>query len=432
MRRPFFLFTCVSIALGSGMACATSDDGRSDPGSPSDGDGDSRLDAGPMRDAAAPLDAYREAPTCSPAGWCLTELPDDELRLGDIWPFPNRAFAIADSDTVGSKVLEWNGATKSWSYIDSNEQNTGYAVTSSIWAPNENEVYYAKVVVDFSSFSILGTAHHGKRPVPPATEWTWEALPAQTCNTISLPTIRGTSPDDVYFVFCNSVFRLNQAAGGGGAGGGSAWTLEYAFDGDPTYVSLTDVVGTGPDDLWIVGGRSWAGFGGCGVVVRKDASGYKVVADGDVDDSGEDCTAKEGFAMIRGAFQYGNQVASKKQFVGVSYFSDSVTDVVKTTAHDDGSITQSTSHPTVAANILMQSAWGASPDDLWFVTGRLGGGASTVMHGTNVFSDGGLYQYSTVSMNGEPNPKRLVRIRGTSNTDIWAIGDQRALHKTTP
>jgi len=422
----------VSITLGSGVACATSD-GRSDPGTPADGDGGLRLDAGPAPDtgADAPPDAYREPPTCSRAGWCLTELPEDQLRLGDIWPFPNRAFAIADSDTVGTKILEWDGATNAWSYIDDNDQNIGYSVSGSIWAPNEDEVYHSRLVVDFANASIQGLTYHGKRPVSPATKWTWEALPAQTCDRIAVPIVRGTAPNDVYLVFCSSVFRLEAKSPGDG-GATATWALEYSVEGDTTNVLLTDVVGAGPDDLWIVGGRSWAGYGGCGFVIRKDASGYQLVADGDADTITGECTAKEGLARIPGAFQYGNQVAGTNQFVGVTYVSDRVTDVTKIVASGDGKITQTASHPTVASDILLNSAWGASLDDLWFVTGRLSGGANTVLHGTNVFSDSRDYKYSTVSMNGEPNPKRLIRIRGTSNTDIWAIGDQRALHKTTP
>ena len=432
MRRALFLFACGSIALGTVAACATSDDGPTVPGVSADDGGGLLLDAGPALDAGAdaPRDAYREPPTCSPAGWCLTELPDDELRLGDIWPFPNRAFAVADSETVGTKDLEWDGTTKTWSYIDDNDNNTGFSVTGSIWAPNEDEVYYSRVVVDFSNFEIRGIPYRGKRPVPPATKWTWEALPAQSCDHVNIPIVRGTGPNDVYFVFCRSVHRLNQPPGGGGAP--ATWTLEYAAEGDTSNVTFGDVVGTGPDDLWIVGGRSWAGYGGCGIVIRKDASGYRLVADGDADTETGECSPREGLAMIPGAFQYGNQVVAENQLVGVNYVSESITDVTKIVATGDGKITQTTSHPTVASNILLSSTWGASLDALWFVTGRLGGGANTVLHGTDIFSNGGKYQYSTVSMNGEPNPKRLVRIRGTSNTDIWAIGDQRALHKTTP
>lgn len=430
MRRALFLFACGAIALGAGVACATSEDDPDDPRSSADGG--SRLDAGPALDASpdAPFDAYREPPTCSPAGWCLTELPDNQLRVMDIWPFPDRAFAIADSETVGSKVLEWDGATKKWSYIDDQEQNTGYSVMATVWAPNEDEVYYTKLGADFANGLIFGTVRHGRRPVPPATGWTWETLPPVTCDSFHFPVVRGTSPDDVYFLFCNSVHRLSRMAAGDG-GSASSWTPEYTVEGDTANVMLADVIGTGPDDLWIVGGRSLGGYGGCGYVARKDAAGYRLVADGDIDMFTNECTGKEGLATVRGAFQFSNQVAAKGQFVGVTYVSDRLTNVTKITAKGDGSITQSTSHPTVAKDILMTSTWGASLDDLWFVTGRAGG-AGAVMHGTNVFSDGGTYQYSTVSMNGEPNSKQIIRIRGTSNTNIWAIGDQRALHKTTP
>ncbi len=438
MRRMLLSFACVSLALAASAACATSDDGPIDPAPSADGGGDLRLDAEAPVDAGAdaPLDARREPPTCSPAGWCPTELPDDSFDFVDIHPFPNRAFGIGANEVIGLKVLEWEKSTNQWSFIDDNQPNGVSRNLTNIWAPSEDEVYVAQMGIDFSTFAFLGTVYHGRRSKAPATSWTWEALPSQKCGQFATPLVRGTGPNDIYLSFCNSVYRLNPTAAGDG-GDASPWTLEYSFEENPDNVLITDIVGTGPDDLWIAGGRGSqdflsTGYGGCGILVHKDASGYTLVADGNADPTTGECSTKEGFERIPGAFTYGANIAGNRQFVGVTRVSIETTDVAKIVVNADGTITHSTSHPTVPTGIVMMSMWGLSPDELWFVTGRYAGGGSTVLQGTNVFTGGGSYEYSTVSINGESNPRPFHRIRGTSNADLWAIGDRRALHKTNP
>jgi hypothetical protein len=46
--------------------------------------------------------------------------------------------------------------------------------------------------------------------------------------------------------------------------------------------------------------------------------------------------------------------------------------------------------------------------------------------------DAPTYTFSPTSINGVPLDKPLHQVRGTSNSNLWAIGLQHALHKTTP
>ncbi len=436
MSRKRLPFACVFLALAASAACASSDDGPADPAPSADGGGDLRLDAEAAVDAGADalLDAHRGPPECSPAGWCPTELPDDSFEFLHIHPFPTRAFGLGANEVIGQKILEWDHSTNQWSFIDDNRQNGVSTNLTNLWSPNEDEVYVAQMGIDFTDFSFLGTVYHGTRPSPPATSWTWETLPPQRCSQYIPPLVGGTGPNDIYLTFCKSIYRLDRTA----IGNGASWVLEYAFEDDPDSVLMTDIVGTGPNDLWIAGGRGPEdflsnGYGGCGILVHKDASGYKIVADADVDPATGECKTKQDFETIPGAFTYGANITVSGQFIGVTRVSNQTTDVARILLNADGTVEHFTAHPPLPTGIVLLSMWGLSPDELWFVTGReTGSGGSTVLHGANVFSDGSAYEYSTVSINGESNPRAFHQIRGTSNTNIWAIGDLRALHKTTP
>ncbi len=55
-----------------------------------------------------------------------------------------------------------------------------------------------------------------------------------------------------------------------------------------------------------------------------------------------------------------------------------------------------------------------------------------MLHGTNVWTETGTYEYSTLALDGAHLLQALQRIRGTSNANLWAVGDDRAFYKTTP
>jgi hypothetical protein len=46
--------------------------------------------------------------------------------------------------------------------------------------------------------------------------------------------------------------------------------------------------------------------------------------------------------------------------------------------------------------------------------------------------EGASFSISTVDLGSGPLDLPLRQIRGSSNTNVWAIGPRHALHKTTP
>jgi len=120
--RSSRLVACGSIVLAAAalMACvASGDDVQPGPGHPEEDtsppDGDATA---PLLDAASEPDASIEGPRCSEAGWCTTTLPDVDLLMKDIWAFPGRAVVVAESPTLGVKILEWTDIDARWTYID--------------------------------------------------------------------------------------------------------------------------------------------------------------------------------------------------------------------------------------------------------------------------------------------------------------------------
>lgn len=76
-------------------------------------------DGGPTDEPDTGTDGAHDAGStkCSEAGWCRTTLPDEDLALKDIWTVAGHAFAVADSPTLGIKVLEWKDAEAKWDYM---------------------------------------------------------------------------------------------------------------------------------------------------------------------------------------------------------------------------------------------------------------------------------------------------------------------------
>jgi hypothetical protein len=78
------------------------------------------------------------------------------------------------------------------------------------------------------------------------------------------------------------------------------------------------------------------------------------------------------------------------------------------------------------------SIWGTSEDDLWITASTSISSGGFVLRGANVWSDAGTYSFSTLALNGAPNTRSLEKIRGTSNSNLWAVGNERAYRKNTP
>ena len=439
MRTIIVLASAVaSVAIAS--ACASSEDEallRADPPAPAavpDGGDD---DGGSVADVDVP---DTRLPDCSPAGWCITGFPDEDLEFRDIAPFEEVAFAIAESATEGIKVLEWTKSTNTWKYIDDGTQNaTGIGTFAGrIHAPNVDEVYFT-----------VGPSHvfHGERS---GGTWTWtkQALPdniAGHTDSHGNPTQRasgqpittlgvwGTGAGDVYAYYSNTIFHRDPASG--------SFAAVYVADdleAANEHIFFASVHGSGPNDIWFVGARDRSASYTCPLVVRKSAAGWERVADSVVSNSfNAACAERPGTLFIGGRGKSGWLVdiapVSKTEYVALHNRVAGLTfeGVYATTIRvtDDGySFEQSLVPMQVAPG--SGSALGTAPStalwrgdgETWFTSWGL------VLRG----SDDGTFSVSTLSRSGGPVSAPFYRIRGTSNQNLWAIGARHAYHKTSP
>jgi hypothetical protein len=427
--RSALLVACGSVALAATalMACAASgDDAQPGPVGP-------EQDATPGVDGEAPdvgkPDASASGPPCSEAGWCSTVLPDVDLLMKDIWAFPSRAIAVAESPTLGVKVLEWTDAEARWRYIDDGTQNdSGLGLfVGKIWMPNENEVYYGVSP---------GYIYHGTRTAQETWSWTRDRLanssgvdlydgnPSYWKREGASPTpslgVWGTSRDDVYAWFKNTIYHRTSVDGAP-----PEWIVEYAASDsdDPEFEQLLflGAAGTSADDVWFSGARSRS-EAGCALLVRKLSSVYQRVADGALAGSYDPCMSRPGTQMIGGTEGWLTdiQAIGSGDFVALK----GARDVVRIKVEGESYSVTVAAVPTTISTKALNSLTGID-GDLWL------GGAGLVVRGTSVW-DGGAFDLFTIWPNGTPITTAIWQVRGTSNTNLWAIGVRNALHKTTP
>jgi hypothetical protein len=428
-RARALLFACTSFALAAAAACASSEDGDQPASRPSDPVTVPTTDASP-NDAGADSETAAGLPRCSAAGWCVTSLPDVDLALRDIWLPPNHAFALAESPTLGVKVLEWSDSEGVWKYIDDNTQNElGGSYAGTIWAPSGDEVYYA---------AAPSYVFHGTRRAPPETGWSWSHEKLED-NSHKGETnhashdhgksyyagldytalgVWGTGSDDVYAWYSNTIYHWRP-----GDDATPRWTVEFiANDPDSTYEHLffVSATGTGPDDVWFGGARD-----SCALAVHKAADGYHRVADAVF--QGDSCAERPGVTLIDGARGWLTDLQSMGP--GAILGLRGAHDIARLSIDGDhlsasfSPVPEFTPMGAQGTSNGFSSLWRA-PDELWLTMWGLivRGGAG----------DSGAYEVSTLSLNGAPLNTAMYRIRGTSSTNIWAIGDGYALHKTTP
>ena len=442
MRTIIVLASAIaSVAIVA--ACASSEDAPSvdvDPPAPTavpdGGDGDGN--GGSVADVDVP---DTRLPDCSPAGWCVTGFPDEDLVFRDIAPFEEVAFAIAESATEGIKVLEWTKSTSAWKYIDDGTQNaTGIGTFAGrIYAPNVDEVYFT-----------VGPSHvfHGERS---GGTWTWtnQALPdsiaghtdshgnpTQRANGRPITTLGvwGTGAGDVFAYYSNTIFHRDPASG--------LFAADYVADdlaAADEHVFFASVHGSGPNDVWFVGAPERASYS-CPLVVRKSAAGWERVADGVVSTNfAAPCAQRPETLFIGGAGKSGWLVdvapVSTTEYVAlhnrVERLSFENVYATRIRVTDDGySFEQSLVPVQVAPGSGSNAGFGAAPStalwrgdgETWFTSWGL------VLRG----SDDGTFSVSTLSRSGGPVSAPFYRIRGTSNQNLWAIGARHAYHKTTP
>jgi hypothetical protein len=434
--RALFLLACTSAALAAVAACAGSDDDPSAPATPPPGgsvpDSDaSTVDAG--SDAAPDV----EFPTCSAAGWCRTPLPDVELEIRDIWPLPGRAFAIAESPVLGVKVLEWTDAQSAWSYIDDNAQNeVGGQYAGTIWASGDDEVYYA-VAPRY--------IYHGMRLAPPAAGWTWSrhelednshkgdashathdhgvARNNATQANQAVLGVWGTGSDHVYAWYANTVYHWTSADGAA-----PAWVPEYIAEDHDTsseHLFFASAAGTSDHDVWFSGARA-ASFTDCPILVHKSAAGYRRIADDAV--QGSACAERPGAVHIGGATGWLIDIES----IGPATVRGlkGGQDVARVSLGDESGVSSATvfalpKFTTIANSPSAFRSFWSSSDEWWLTAWGL------VVRG-KIEGDADMFAVSTLSLNGAPIDTPMHRIRGTSKTNLWAIGNGYAFHKTTP
>lgn len=433
-----FALASISVAAFAGAAaCAASGDDAK-PKTNDEGDGGSTvLDGGSVDEAST--DAHFEAgpaPRCSDAGWCVTDLPDTTLMFVDVVAVGSHAFALVSDESGSNRAVEFDNATPDgpWRYIDDGDLNAGRTFPMNLWAPNENEVYVAMAdVTPFGGEGTYGTIlFRGARPIAPAKDWTWTSLKFDCDQLDATGRVWGSSPSDVYLASCGVVRRSTAPFGADGTTPDAAsFAVEWSDDDTSQPSIITDITGSGPGDVWISGYRG--PFASCALVVHKTASGYERVIDGIADPDTYACSDKPGYQRIDTSF---NDVQSlgENRFVGVRRVTDTsaVTDAVRIAPHASGGWEVAYASPYPEYVTTLSSVWVENESDLWFVVKRMNGSNGAIMRGTNVWSDAGTYEYSTLVLNGAPNGQQLNRIRGTSPSNLWAVGVNRAFHKSTP
>ena len=436
--KPSFLLASGSAVLAAAAAVACAATGNNEGTAPDGGGGPTVV---PIEEGGSPIDAdvdvqaEASAPgaACSAAGWCETTLPDADLVMLDLWPLAARAFAIAESRTLGIKVLEWSDATSSWAYIDDGTQNEPGLGTfaGKIWAPSENALFYGVGP---------GYVYHGTRTDPTAP-WSWSRHRLQdnshpgvvhpadgsprydAMSRLSYPALGvwGTSSTDVYAWFTNTIYHW-KSAGGGGA---PEWVPEYTADDaadENEHLFFVSAGGASASDVWFSGARRRA-TGSCALLVRKTAAGFERVADGV---PAFECTPKPDVAMIGGAEGWLTdlQASGTNQVVGLK----GARDAVRISVGADGSygVELATVTPPVEPSVPPATR------SLWTVANESWTSRNVLVFRTKDLWASGAREISSIAIHGTPNVNQLYLVRGTSNSNLWAIGERNALHKTTP
>lgn len=483
MKRTF-AFACIAVPLAAAAACATAQNEAAPSSSnevppiPTSDTGASEDDAAPNEDAGdahPPVEAK-----CSAAGWCTTTLPDRDLTLKDIWPFEKRAFAIAESPTLGIKVLEWDEVSDAWRYIDDNTQN-GYGsgtYAGKLWAASDDEVYYtvgpASVYRGTRSSTsspwswtrhALANNSHDTNPArdPGVARYTFGGTQKEPNEYVALG-VWGTASGDVYAWYGNTIFHRQ----------GDAWVADYIVDDGANPADTFYILGgtgSGADDVWFAGARgeydATGGLFACPIVIHKTPAGYEHVVDNTINQASDTfnrynniCAPKQGarqftfsvvipgYGTLTRAWTFSGlvtSVASAGPNRAVGLTGRNGGDMFTYVTSEDGGAARVNSVPlTVPRGDLrtyLSSVW-ANGKSAWFsgwgLVIRSDDGPEVWSNGLGLLrpedkvADAATYTTSTVSLNGAFLDRPLHQVRGTSNTNLWVIGAGYALHKTTP
>ena len=435
--RAVVLFAAASSALTAFAACASSDELGPDESPTQDGGVVApALDAAPSDDASDSVETDAAVSTCSKAGWCMTPLPDSDLMIKDVWPLPGRAFAIAESPTLGVKVLEWEMATDGWKYIDDGSQGEfGLGpYVGKMWAPSENEIYFT-IAPAF--------VYRGTRPSPGAA-WSWTrdrlvdfaAGPTHAAHDHGYPSSRlmngnlsalgvwGVGRDDVYAWYSNAVFHLKSEDGGA-----PTWGVEYVAEGTEAFDEHLFILAVGgtSEAVWFAGARA-RGIDGCPILARKTVDGIVRIVDGVARNSAATpCLARDGALFLGTAPGW---------ITDLHPLGDDA--IVALKGRELVTLATSGSDYVVRSNAVTPVAMSGKPQgfySFWWTSNEVWlSGYSQLVRGDTTDVDAGAtgLATSTVSLTNIPLDVPLYRVRGTSETNLWAVGAGYALHKTTP
>ena len=478
-RRVWLAFSAATLAAL--VACASSDEQGASLEPFVDGGSTVIDDAGPGEPDATPGKGDASLPLwgpCNDHGWCETELPDPNLTFIDVRPFADRAFAVAESDTLGTKVLEWTDAKQAWVYIDDNSQNAydSGAYAGKMFAPSENELYYT---------TAPGIVYHGTR-ASVSSPFTWESTrlpysgprfedrdPGRTWRldrpgwqprqyTAALG-VTGTSAGDVYAWYGNRIFR-RQA----GADGGSEWVSDFASEdadagAEESFYIFNATPGEG-DEIWFIGSRgvmdSEEGLQACPTLYRKTSAGWSTVLDATY--ANDACTTKPGAIPLTlvvtipglGTLNlpftqagWATSIASVGPGQVIFYLQNTlVFFYVDTTSRVARYNYASEVDPPVEFHTPRVHSVERVGDQLWasghgFVFGSeikpsawlVGlGTASPEFYEQQEMELGAELETTSVAMKGRFLDEPLYQVRGTSKNNLWAVGNRYALHKKTP
>lgn len=496
-----FRFGVGAAALATIAACATSDDRRSgaEPDvDRADGGGaslpDSPKDGG---DAVDPIEP-KELERCSSDGWCVTKLPDVDLDLRDIHPFEARAFAVAESITLGIQFLEWEKATDAWRYIGEGGQNQfdrgKYA--GDMWAASENEVYFTLAPA---------FVYHGIRP-DPSSPFTWRVarLDAPEPGDAGAPAhdpgrvwaanvaakrydptkppydyfapslgVDGVPWGEVYAWYGPTLFRHTVAQNGD-----DQWVVEHTLtdaEHPDDEFHIQSIAGGAADDFWIGGVRSRVTDDGvreraCPLAVQRRADGYHHFLDHVVNPTGDPtnllsnlCDAKPGAMRLLARlevpgydfvleYEYGdagwmrslrhiapNTVVALNGANNLVYLQwdeemplarvngiEHAPSPIEDLSLRYNALWTGEDGAWVAGNGLMLS-FDYAPTNWSRGVGILNSGTA----GANVMQ-ATTFTLSSIARNGVPLGAPLHQVRGTSNSNLWAIGHRHAFHRTKP
>jgi len=452
------ILTRRSAALAGGVivsalivACAAADTPSDAVSSSSDASAEGTVLPPNDSDAAQPDDTSvaDAAMPCSPDGWCKTTLPGLNVIVLDVVPFEKRAFAMMSGDNIIYKIGEWTPES-GWILLKGSPPPTVGSFPSRFWAPDEDTVY--ETLIDYSGLlsggSVAIVVVRGRRPVAPATEWTWTTGRIPCDRLPGGAAVGGSTDGNVYVATCGKIYRLDTSPGAGGAADGGAdagtetlqWVDEGFVDVDQSApIDFYEIGGTGPDDLWFAGARGNAYvFGGqspCAILVHKNADGYRTVLDGISLPSG--CINRDDLSMVPGSLSQGISTPSKNRVLAATEAIDEhgVNVLLNVGLSGDQVTVATTRPPPSMAMAVLGSVWAMSPDDLLVVATYDSNTAierSALIRGQSIWGDSPSYGFSRLAINGSANPTLLHRVRGTSNQNLWAVGTYNAYHKSAP